>query len=489
MSKYFILLSWFFIFYSYQKSFLCKEINITLAHHNDSHGHYLEDEQGRGGFPKIKSLFKKIKPDLYLHSGDINTGPYESDFFQAEPDILALNNLGLHAMTLGNHDFDITLKDLKKQEKKAKFPFLSANIVDENNNLVYKPYVILFVKGLRVAIIGLTTEETLLTSNYFKDTSYKIEDPLKSLQKILPEIKKKSDIRILLSHLGSEEKRPNITRDEDIAQDLKKDDLHFILGGHTSQIFKEPKIINGIRISQAGCCNHFLSSLSFTWFKQEITFFHYQIHSIDKNISEDYFLKKNLLTYRKKCLKHQEMVHGLSKVKIETTRGELKKKSHPYGTFIAKSLKQKGHFSFINGGGIRHILNQKPPYNIREMELYQIFPFPNKVCSTKTKVKNFISYYKKILLSGKTFPHFSHQITLRPDGIHVGNNFFHHEEDLVFETTDFLLEGGDYYPRVTELDYFKINCYDNFSLRDSLRNFIQKNAIIEEKHLNYDLSI
>lgn len=66
-----------------------------------------------------------------LNAGDANTGVPESDMQNARPDIEGMNAIGYDAMVLGNHEFDYPLQILSMQEKWAKFPFISANVINK----------------------------------------------------------------------------------------------------------------------------------------------------------------------------------------------------------------------------------------------------------------------------------------------------------------------------------------------------------------------
>ncbi|GAL08859.1 UDP-sugar hydrolase [Photobacterium aphoticum] len=77
-----------------------------------------------------------------------------------------MNLLGYDAMALGNHEFDNPLDVLRKQEAWAEFPMLSANIYDKTTGKrLFQPYQIFEQQGLKIAVIGLTTEDTAKIGN------------------------------------------------------------------------------------------------------------------------------------------------------------------------------------------------------------------------------------------------------------------------------------------------------------------------------------
>lgn len=91
----------------------------------------------------------------------INTGVPESDLQDAEPDFRGMNLVGYDAMAIGNHEFDNPLSVLRQQEKWAKFPLLSANIYQKGTQQrLFKPYALFDKQGIKIAVLGLTTDDT-----------------------------------------------------------------------------------------------------------------------------------------------------------------------------------------------------------------------------------------------------------------------------------------------------------------------------------------
>ncbi len=78
-------------------------------------------------------------------------------------------------------------------------------------------------------------------------------DPLVELRQQLDELKGKTDVIILLSHLG-------INEDENIARDFPEIDI--ILGAHTHHLFHEGKIINNSLVCAAGKFGQFVGHVT-----------------------------------------------------------------------------------------------------------------------------------------------------------------------------------------------------------------------------------
>ena len=140
---------------------------ITIMHTNDHHGRFWKNADGEYGMAARKTVIDSIRSEvaaagghsLLLDGGDVNTGVPESDLQDAVPDFKGMNLLGYDAMAVGNHEFDKPPVVLRMQRELARFPMLSANIYSGGERL-FAPYKIFDLGGVRVAVLGLTTEDT-----------------------------------------------------------------------------------------------------------------------------------------------------------------------------------------------------------------------------------------------------------------------------------------------------------------------------------------
>src|SRR5574338_947092 len=160
---------------------------LTILHVNDSHstleaiGPRDENLKGTlGGVSRVATLVGMTKMTesnvLFLHAGDIPIGNvFFNKYFQV-PELQLLSGLGLDAMTLGNHEFDLGSEVLLGSLQYAfpvandAFPLLSANIDFSDPTIIgmqdyVKPYVIKQYGNTKVGIFGLTTPATNLLSN------------------------------------------------------------------------------------------------------------------------------------------------------------------------------------------------------------------------------------------------------------------------------------------------------------------------------------
>jgi 2',3'-cyclic-nucleotide 2'-phosphodiesterase/3'-nucleotidase len=136
---------------------------------------------------------------------------------------------------------------------------LSANTYYYNTDkYLFKPYKIENINGLRIGIIGLTTPGVSIWSKNIVNGKYYFEDILKSTQKIINEVKSKSDIIIAIPHSGLEDEEGKQGYSKDLglppenagkilAENIK--DLDLIILGHSHKEIKE-LFINNVLLTQ-----------------------------------------------------------------------------------------------------------------------------------------------------------------------------------------------------------------------------------------------
>jgi len=115
---------------------------------------------------------------------------------------------------------------LEAEAAKRKLVFLSANI-KSGSQKAFKKYVTIDVDGVT---IGLTA----LTSGPYRAQGLEVTEPMDGLHRVLPELRKKADLVVVLSNLGE-------NLDKRMAYKEKEIDL-IISGGPGSSYYKSMKI-------------------------------------------------------------------------------------------------------------------------------------------------------------------------------------------------------------------------------------------------------
>ncbi len=392
---------------------------LTVLGTNDHHGHYWRNPHGEYGLAARRTIIDAIRSEvqknggqvLLLSAGDINTGPPESTLLQARPDILGMNLLEYDAMAIGNHEFDQPLAVLKKQEKWANFPFLSANIRHRRNGKnAFTPYISKNLDGLTVTIIGFTTPDTPRQARHQNTAELIFQDPVQVAGHLLPKLKKKSDIIIGLSHLGYYPGgRHGNNAPGDVTLARNTDGIAYIVGGHTHVPLAQAHLVGNTLISQAGEWGKYISRADFLIEKGRITLQKYRLIPINllspQNVSnpekseaavkipEDPMMITLLTPYRLQALERLSRPVGRIDARFEGARKHIRNRETSLGNLLADAMRRitGSDLAIINSGAIRDSLE---PEKITLRQILTVHPFDNTICTaelTGSSLKDYLT--------------------------------------------------------------------------------------------------
>jgi len=152
------------------------------------------------------------------------------------------NLMGYDALGIGDDDLSLGKEFLLEMSKKARFSFLSSNIIDEGSGkLLLQPYLLKEMSGLRIAIFSLVSPDIFLSPSDPRRKGLVFRDPVETAQAMVKELQPKSDLIILLSHLS-------YPKDVELAQNTSG--IHLIIGGHTGANLLYPPTIKNTYLLQ-----------------------------------------------------------------------------------------------------------------------------------------------------------------------------------------------------------------------------------------------
>ena len=243
-----------------------KKIKLVILHTNDTHSQVEPTEKSNlktadmGGYARRMGVIEKIRSEeknvLLFDTGDFSQGTPYFNFFNGRVEIDALNRMQYDAGTLGNHEFDNGIDTLAVILQKARFPMISSNYEVDNTPIKnqIQPYLILKKFGLKIGIMALNVDpKSLIIESNYHGLVYR--DPIEKAQELSAFLKnkKKCDLVICLSHLGSDSTSVDVN-DFTVAHQTKHIDI--ILGGHSHSLLENVKTNNAngkkVIISQMG---------------------------------------------------------------------------------------------------------------------------------------------------------------------------------------------------------------------------------------------
>lgn len=116
----------------------------------------------------------------------------------------ASNRLETAAVNIGDRDLAAGLPFLKALADSARYPFLSANLVDPAGQLIFQPSVVVEKNGLRVALVGAS-------SALANGEDYYFQPPLPAVKRAVDRLATETDVIALLFHGNDADREALIT--------------------------------------------------------------------------------------------------------------------------------------------------------------------------------------------------------------------------------------------------------------------------------------
>ncbi|WP_104047121.1 bifunctional UDP-sugar hydrolase/5'-nucleotidase UshA [Vibrio jasicida] len=503
---------------------------LTVLHTNDHHGRFWQNKYGEYGMAARKTLIDELRAEiqaeggsvLLLSGGDINTGVPESDLQDAEPDFKGMSKIGYDAMALGNHEFDNPLEVLFKQQEWANFPMLSANIYDkETGKRLFQPYAMFNKQGIKIAVIGLTTEDTAKLGNPEFIGEVDFRDPKEEAKKVIAELKEteRPDLIFAVTHMGHYEngnRGVNAPGDVALARYLNEGDLDMIVGGHSQEpvcmegpnVIKKnfmpgdeckPDVQNGTYIVQAYEWGKFVGRADYEFRNGELSMVSYDLIPVNlkkkikvngesqrvliqDEINQDEAMLEFLRPYQEQGQDKLNVKIAESNGKLEGDRNMVRYQQTNLGRLIATAHMEraKADFAVMNSGGVRDSIEAG---DITYKDVLTVQPFGNMVSYVDMSGKEVLDYLNVVAtkpVDSGAYAQFA-GISMTVENGKVSNVFIGEKQlrldgQYRFTVPSYNASGGDGYPKVnTHSGYVNTG----FTDAEVLKEFLQTHSPID----------
>jgi len=222
----------------------------------------------------VKDLRENEKGILVLDSGDLLFKKYLNPIPEnglkgmsekAHLIVESFNLMGYDAIGIGDDDLSLGKEFLLEISKKANFPFLSSNLLDEaSGKILFQSSLIKEINGLRIGIFCLLSPDFFPGPSDPRRKGLNMRSPIETAQAMVKELKPKTDLIILLSHLG-------YVKDIELAQTLQG--INIIVGGHTGINLIYPPVIKNTPILQTASRGMFGGRLDLILYNNELIFY------------------------------------------------------------------------------------------------------------------------------------------------------------------------------------------------------------------------
>ena len=474
-------------------------LRLTVLHTNDHHGRFWPNSDGEYGLAARKTLIDRIRAEvaaagghvLLLDGGDINTGVPESDLQDAEPDFKGMNLLGYDASAIGNHEFDKPLAVFEKQRQWAQFPLLAANIYNKTTGRrLYEPYRVFERGGYRIAVLGLTTDDThkmVLPTNI---ANVEFRKPADEAAKLLPELRGagRADMVIAATHMGHySDGRSGVNAPGDVEMARAVKGLDLIVGGHSQNpvcMSAEnkrndayvpgqpcaPDRQNGAWIVQAHEWGKYVGRADFVIDGGKVELLKYQLLPVNlsqrqadgtrkiytERIAEDAAVRDFLKPFQDNGAARLTLPVGEAVGVFDGDRNRVRAQPTNLGVMIARSMQERtgADLAIMNAGGVRDSL---PEGKLTYRDVLKVQPFGNQISLVRLTGVELLKYLEavaKMTPGSGAFPQTVGVQMLIESGVlreaKVGGQAIDARREYRLAINNFTAGGGDGYPKLSD---------------------------------------
>ena len=350
-------------------------VRVTLLQVNDVYQFAPVDQGTRGGLARLLTLKKTIEKEspntLLLLSGDTISPSVESITYKGAQMIDAWNTAQLDYSTFGNHEFDFGPDVLRQRMQESKFKWVVANVIDKKTGKPFgnaQAYAVREFDGVKVAIFGLTLEETKVTSRPGPDVEFL--NPCETARKTVAEIHARGIKTVIaLTHLSMSE-------DKQVARCAGVD---VIIGGHEHSLLESSS--GGAPIFKMTADARELGQIDLNISKSTgaVESIDWKIIPVTDQIKDDPQFAAITRKYGT-LIKELSHVVGRSNVPLEARSAVGRTQETNAGDFIADAFRAAtgADVALMNGGSIRadEIIGAGA---LTRRDVLSILPFKNKV--------------------------------------------------------------------------------------------------------------
>jgi 5'-nucleotidase len=252
-----------------------------------------------GGAARLGATLARLREGqantITVAAGDlISASPLVSAHFLDEPTIMALNRLGLGLASVGNHEFDRGIAELRRMQQGgcekhtprepcqldrpfegAQFTYLAANVFDELGRTLFPGTAIREFGGVRIGFVGMTLKETGMLVSPAGTRGYTFADEAETANALAAELRAQgADTVVLLIHQGADvnpvynsAECPELSGDILPILDRLDPRIRLVVSGHTHQAYvcRLPAADGSMRtLTSAGRYGYFVTDIRLT---------------------------------------------------------------------------------------------------------------------------------------------------------------------------------------------------------------------------------
>ena len=358
-----------------------------------------------GGMARVETvhqeLLKENKNTMLVMAGDflnpslLGTVKYNGERIRGKQMIETMNAMNFDLVAFGNHEFDVSAKDLQKRLNESTFPWISANVLykkGDTTSLFYKEKAgkkefvnKTFIKEFTDADgthIKVGFISVCIPSNPKSYVEY--TDVFEEAKRSYNQLKEKVDVVFGLTHV-------KISQDKKILEMLPN--IPLIMGGHEHTNMLVPVKESLVAKADANAKTAYIHRISFDT-KSKKAIVQSELKEINETIIADEKVRvvvdrwqAILKTKIKDIIANPDEIIYEAKVPLDARDTPIRSVQTNMGTLITKSMsfayKDQVDCALVNGGSIR--IDDELVGNISAVDIFRVLPYGGPILKVKIK--------------------------------------------------------------------------------------------------------
>ena len=377
---------------------------IMIVYTSDVHC-AIDQGFGYAGLWEVKNALAAQGYDVNLvDDGDSTRGEPIGTMTKGAALTALMDKLGYSVAIPGNHEFDYGMDTFLSLAENTKYTYISCNFV-HNGETVFEPYVIRELGGKKIAFVGVTTPQTIISSTptYFQNEAGEYvygfcqdktgEGVYNAVQRAADAARAKgADYVVVMAHLGNEAECVPWTYADVISHTTGID---VMLDGHSHDVeqvvMKDaagksvPRSACGTRLESIGWCfiapDGAISTGLYPWDREESA---PELLGLDNEMSRAVADATDALSEKlKEVVAHTDVALTITDPEAVDANGKpiriVRRMETNLGDLCADAFRDQSgaDIAFANGGGVRANIAAG---DITLGDLLSVQPFNNSLC-------------------------------------------------------------------------------------------------------------
>lgn len=497
---------------------------ISVVGTSDLHGRIERGVVFSGYVDNLRKTRQRDGGVVLVDAGDMFQGTIAANETEGAAVIRLYNAIGYDAAAIGNHEFDYgpvgpaaipaspaddRRGALLAAVKQARFPVLNANLLSKESGKPVQwpgvvPSAMLTVAGVKIGVVGVTTEDTLKSTFAPNVDDLRVGDLAEAVTAQARKLREQgAKVVIAAAHAGggckSFDNPDDLTScmpDQEtsmLARALEPNLVDVIIGGHTHRAIAHR--INGIPVIQSRANGEAFGRVDLAVNPVSGKVIVMLIHA-PQPICKEKDAEAETCTpgdYEGESVQPTAQARGAAAPDIAAASA---KSRQPVGVSLAAKLTKRGRpssslgdqvaawmlearptaqIAYVNSGGLRKELPAGP---LTYGDLFEMFPFDNRFASTTVKVATVRSLFLKALTGSHGFSVAGVQVRAKcgSRGVEVEllqqGRPLRDDESVVLLTSDYLAMTPAFAEAGIPKESFKYE--ENVSIREAIVDHLRK---------------